>query len=267
MSSLLCIHMLGARARWRTGGHEAAVATFEDFADLVLDTTSTIDVASSIVGDIESDWCAIVCPSTESALALGRRIFRRAWLESRTPEDSRLWLRGVVMPYEDTSSPRATEQDDELKGIKRTWFSPSTLPAMSALNTGFHGMRLLVADSLLNDQIRGTFRIPLGRLGVIPFRRMNYTPYPGVVQRGFQDFMWMAETEQEWGQYTMRMKQRMLWSAADADEFHVASSTQIVFHECDAILQSVARKNMMRRHEEGGPGSAMGEAGGAAEAN
>jgi len=88
------------------------------------------------------------------------------------------------------------------------------------------------------------------RLGVIPFRRMNYTPYPGATQRGFQDFLWMAETQQEWGQYALRMKQRMLWCASDAEEFTQAAATQIVFHECDAILQSVARKNMQRRGGE-----------------
>jgi len=262
MSALLCIDLLGTKARWRFGGHDAAGAAFEDFADLILDTAATMDVAARLTGDIEGDWCAIVCPTPEAALALARRIFRRAWLETRTPDDPRLWLRGVVLPIDENAPVRTTTADDELQGIRRTWFSPAAMQAVGLLRAGYHGMRLLVADSLLNDHLRGMFRIPLGRLGVIPFRRMNYTPYPGAVQRGYQDFLWMAETQQEWGQYALRMKQRMLWSAADQDEFAQASATQIVFHECDAILQSVARKNMQRRADDTqGPTDAAGGAG------
>lgn len=253
MSALLCVDLLGTKARWRYGGHDAAGAAFEDFADLILDTTATIDVAAQVVGDIEGDWCALVCPSPESALALGRRIFRRAWLETRTPEDTRLWLRGVIMPFDAKEGVRPSDQDEELRSIRRTWFSPPAMRAIAALRAGYRGMRLLVGDTLLTDQLRGMFRIPLGRLGVIPFRRMNFTPYPAGIQRGFQDFLWMAETSQEWGPYTLRMKQRLLWSAADADEFAQAAATQIVFHECDAILQSVTRKNMMRRLDDATP--------------
>jgi len=249
MSALLCIDLLGTKARWRFGGHDAAGAAFEDFADLILDTAATLDVAAKVVGEIEADWCAVSCP-TEAAFALARRVFRRAWLETRTPDDSRLWLRGVLVPFDEKATIRTTTADDELHGVRRTWFSPAAMQSVGILRAGYQGMRLLVADALLNDHLRGMFRIPLGRLGVIPFRRMNYTPYPGATQRGFQDFLWMAETHQEWGQYALRMKQRMLWCASDAEEFAQAAATQIVFHECDAILQSVARKNLQRRGDE-----------------
>jgi hypothetical protein len=163
-------------------------------------------------------------------LALGRRIFRRAWLETRTPDDARLWLRGVVIAADQIIPARNTEKDVEMPNMRRTQFTVAAMNAMTALRTGIQGMRLLVADSLLNDPLRGTFRIPLGRLGVIPFRRMNFTPYPGSVQNGFQDFLWM-------------------WSASDPEEFAHAAATQVVFHECDSILQSVTRKNMQRLPE------------------
>ena len=67
--------------------------------------------------------------------------------------------------------------------------------------------------------------------------------YPGAAGKGCQDFLWMAETPNEWQQYTTRMKQRMLWSAHEMEELHDAAATQVVFHECDAILNSVLRKN------------------------
>ena len=244
MPAILCIDLLCARSKWRRGGADAALGCFEDFADLALDTASTLDVAAEILGDIEGDWCALVCPSPASALALGRRIFRRAWLETRTPDDARLWLRGIVIAADQIIPARNTEKDVEMPNMRRTQFTAAAMNAMTALRTGIQGMRLLVADSILNDPLRGTFRIPLGKLGVIPFRRMNFTPYPGSVQNGFQDFLWMAETPQEWGNYTMRIKQRMLWSAADPEEFAHAAATQVLFHECDSILQSVTRKNM-----------------------
>jgi hypothetical protein len=249
MPALLCIDLVGTQSRWRQGGVEPTQAAFEDFADLVLDTAGSIDVAPQMHGEIDGDWCGLRCPTPESALALGRRIFRRAWLESRSPQDSRLWLRGMVLPCDADEVVRRREADHELAGITRDSHSPAALEATMALRTGFDGMRLLVADVLLNDQLRGMFRIPLGRLGVIPFRRMNHTPYPPSLGRGYQDFLWMAETMQEWAHYTMRMKQRLLWSAQDREEFAHAAATQVVFHECDAILQSVTRRNIQRRED------------------
>ncbi len=86
--------------------------------------------------------CALICPTIESALALARRIFRRAWLEPRSSDDLRLWLRGVIMPCEDAGI-RFTSPDDELTNIRRTTASPSTMRALAALRSGFQGMRLL----------------------------------------------------------------------------------------------------------------------------
>ena len=250
VSALLCIDLLGTKARWRCGGAEAATATFEDFHDLVLDTVSTLDCASSVAGELEADWCALLCPTAEAALALGRRIFRRAWFEPRHSEDPRCWMRGIVVPATPDAALRRREPDEELPGIGRTVFAPEVLHALAALRSGFRGMRLLVAAELLNDSLRGLFRIPLGRLGVIPFRAMNHTPYPPNLGREFQDFLWMAETSHEWSQYCTRMKQRMLWSAHAPEEFQQAAATQVVFHECDAILGSVLRKNQLRRQDE-----------------
>lgn len=250
VTALLCIDRLGTKARWRSGGPEAAMATFDDFQDLVLDTVSTLDCADDVAGELDADWCALLCPTTEAALALGRRIFRRAWFEPQKPEDPRCWLRGVVAPAIAEATLRRREPDEELPRIGRTVFAPEVVHALAALRSGFRGMRLLVAVELLNDPLRGHFRIPLGRLGVIPFRAMNHTPYPPSLGRDWQDFLWMAETSNEWLQYAMRMKQRVLWSACTPEEFQQAAATQVVFHECDAILGSVLRKNQLRRHEE-----------------
>lgn len=254
MTALLCLDLLGAKARWRQGGPAAVTALFEDFADLVLDTAASLDVSAQLLGEIDGDTCSIQCPTAESALALGRRIFRRAWLEARTPEDLRLWMRGVVVPCTANGSRRNFETDEEVGGIRRVLAPDDMMKARAVLVSGFRGMRLLVDETLLSDQLRGQFRVPLGRLGVIPFRRMNFTPYPPGLRRTLQDFLWMAETAHEWHNYTMRMKQRSLWSANDSAEFSQAAATQVVFHEVDAILQSVMRKNQAKEHGARAPG-------------
>jgi hypothetical protein len=250
MPALLCIELLGDDTRWRRGAIDAVLAGHDDFADLVLDTVASIDVAPAMRGDQVGNWSALRCPSPESALALGRRIFRRAWLESRSPSDERLWLRGIVLPTGDEVLTARVEPDDELPQVQRHWRFPGTLAALASLRAGVAGMRLLVADEMITDQLRGMFRIPLGRLGVIPFRRMNHTPYPEQLDRPCQDFLWMAETLIDWNHYVQRMKQRLLWSAHDPEEFRIAAATQVVFHECDAILMSVTRKNIHRREQE-----------------
>ncbi|MGE3175106.1 MAG: hypothetical protein AB7O97_20935 [Planctomycetota bacterium] len=251
MPVLLTLDLLGSDSRYRQGGPGAAAALFDDFADLVLDTAATLDVSAELRGDIEADWCGLVCPSVESALALARRIFRRAWLDPRSSDDLRLWIRGAVTPTEDDAV-RHTAPDDDLAGIRRTTATPGLMRALAALRSGFQGMRILVDEALLTDPLRGMFRVPLGRLGLIPFRRMNFTPYPPNLKKTMQDFLWMAETPAEWNNYVMRMKQRVLWSAADPVELEQAAATQIVFHETDAIVQSVVRKNQMRREDGGG---------------
>ncbi len=245
MPILLHLDLLGAPQRWQQQAPGEAQALFDDFADLVLDTIGSLDVADQIHGDIENDWAGLICPSIESALALARRIFRRAWLDPRTSDEMRLWMRGVIAPTDDEAV-RHFAPDEELPKIRRAVAAPSSMRALAALRSGTAGMRILVDEALLNDQLRGLFRVPLGRLGFIPFRRMNFTPYTQNLPRNWQDFLWMADTQAEWTNYTMRMKQRMMWSAHDRAEGAEAAATQALFHEVDAIVQSVVRKNMMR---------------------
>jgi len=252
MNTLLVVDLLGTRSRWQAGGSAAADRAFAAFAQLVADTARNLDTAAELIGDIEADFAAVICPTTESALALGRRIFRRAFLEPRDDLDPRQWLRGAICDGGDDAAVRMRVAMAELPGLRRMQFSPSVMDALAVVRSGFRGMRLLVADAVLNDQLRGMFRIPLGRLGVIPFRRLKHTPYPRGLADDYQDLLWMADTPPEWRQYAMKMKQRVLWSALDLGELEQAAATQVVFHECDSILQSVARKNELQQRSDGG---------------
>ncbi len=253
MTTLLLLDLLGSRDRWRHGGPALVERVFDHFHNLVCDAARGLDAAHELRGDLEGDRAAIWCPNAETALALGRRLFRRTFLEPRSPDDLRLWLRGVVCDASGGESARTMEETapSELPGLRRHLFGPGMQDALSVLYSGFQGMRLLVANSLLQDTLRGRFRIPVGRLGVIPFRKLNHSPYPASIHRNFQDCLWMAETQQEWGTYESRMTMRMLWSARNPQEFSQAAATQGVFHETLLILQSVARKAAWQDGENG----------------
>ncbi len=246
MTTLLLLDLLGSRDRWRHGGPALVERVFDHFHHLVCDAARGLDAAAELRGDLEGDRAAIWCPNAEVALALGRRLFRRVFLEPRSPDDLRLWVRGVVCDASggngDTARTMEETAPSELPGLRRHVFGPGMQDALSVLYSGFQGMRLLVANSLLHDTLRGRFRIPVGRLGVIPFRKLNHSPYPSSIHRNFQDCLWMAETQQEWGSYESRMTMRMLWSARNPQEFSQAAATQGVFHETLLILKSVARK-------------------------
>lgn len=242
MGVCLRIGVLGTAQR--SGHGEIAMRSVAAaFQRLVVETARSLDVAAQLGGEVDCASAVIHCPAPEAALALARRIFRRAFLAPRTPEDVRLWLHGVAVPSDADEPVHDSETPDGLPGIDVLRPSHAANCGRAILAAGWRGMRMLVDDRLLTDQMRGMFRIPLGRLGVIPFRRMNHTPYPGAAGKGCQDFLWMAETPNEWQQYTTRMKQRMLWSAHETEELADAAATQVVFHECDAILNSVLRKN------------------------
>lgn len=255
MTTLLLLDLLGSRDRWRHGGPALVERVFDHFHNLVCDAARGLDAAPELRGDLEGDRAAIWCPNAETALALGRRLFRRTFLEPRSPDDLRLWLRGVVCDASEGQTARTIEPEppSELPGLHRHVFGPGMQDALSVLYSGFQGMRLLVANSLLHDNLRGRFRIPLGRLGVIPFRKLNHSPYPASIHRNYQDCLWMAETQQEWGTYESRMTMRMLWSARNPQEFSQAAATQGVFHETLLILKSVARKASWQEDGEAEP--------------
>jgi hypothetical protein len=242
MPALLLVDLLGARDLWREGA-DAADAAFTHFHRLVHEVARTLEAGPELTGELEASRAAMLCPTMEAAVALGRRVFRRAFLDARTPDDPRPWLRGVIVPADMHDPLRRATRSTSLPGLERHVYGPALCTGLEVLESGFAGMRLLVADSLLSDTLRGMFRVPMGRLGVIPFRKLNHSPYPPGIERGYQDCLWMAESQQEWGQYFSRMTLRMLWAARNRAEFEQASATMSVFHECSLILKSVLRKS------------------------
>jgi hypothetical protein len=116
-------------------------------------------------------------------------------------------------------------------------YSAPLLEAISVERSGFKGMRILIADALVNDPLREAMRIPVGPRHLIPLRRLDHSRYR---VEGFQDWLWMLpRDENEWTRAKRQMAARLRWAAADADEFLQAAATQVVFHESEAIWGSL----------------------------
>lgn len=101
-------------------------------------------------------------------------------------------------------------------------------------------MRLLIREEIINDRVRAAFRIQYGKNSFIPFRRLRHSNYPKTIEGNLIDFLWMAEgDDREWSNIMIHMTSRLRYSARDPEEFIHAAATQVVFHECAAIRQSV----------------------------
>ncbi|MEC7583497.1 MAG: hypothetical protein VYE77_04205, partial [Planctomycetota bacterium] len=90
MPVLLVIDLLGAQAHQKQTNPHASRALWEDFSDLIVDTAESLESPADLLGSIRQNSVVLQCPCVTTALALGRRLFRRAWLETRTPPDKRL---------------------------------------------------------------------------------------------------------------------------------------------------------------------------------
>ena len=60
------------------------------------------------------------------------------------------------------------------------------------------------------------------------------------VKERYTDYLWMAtNSESEWYDLMLHMTSRLCYSSVDPDELAQAAATQVLFHECAAIRQSV----------------------------
>jgi hypothetical protein len=127
--------------------------------------------------------------------------------------------------------------------VEITTYSPPLLTAISVEKSGFKGMRLLVDGALITKPIRAAWKIPIGKRTFIPFRRLRHSVYPAMGDR-FEDFLWMASGDnEEWDDRKIVMAKRLRLAGNDPEEFAQAAATQVVFHECDAILQSLRKRS------------------------
>ena len=63
--AVLFIDMLGTRARWQTGGSQAARSAFDCFREIVSGKLQESNSAKVVAGGIESDSAAFLCGSSD----------------------------------------------------------------------------------------------------------------------------------------------------------------------------------------------------------
>lgn len=241
MKVILFVDMLGSRKLWATGGTTASQIAFDRFTAMVVASSQAEPAGALIDGGIENDSAMLVCESAEVALRIAQRLYLSAFDLGRRPGDARLWLRGGVVPHEGNARLRGQAQlNHPLEKISVFPYASCALDAVSIEKSGFKGMRLLLRGEVVSAELRKALRIPFDGHSFIPLRKLGHSGYPKIVQGELLDYLWMATgDDHEWRKRSLQMAARLRFAGNDPDEFIQAAATQVVFHECAAIRQSV----------------------------
>jgi hypothetical protein len=242
---LLFVDLLGAKAQWQRQGRVGAEAAFRQLRDLVATSLQAVDHSALIDGLIETDAAAIVCSSVEHCLTIGLEVFRKAFFNTNDDTCQRLWLRGVITQLPQYAGLRSLRSLPRLNGrIKVSDLAPGLLDAISVEKSGFKGMRLLITASLITRPLLDRFVIAVGSRHLAPFKTLAHSHYPTRLGRDFEDVFWMLQdSEAQWEQAKQTMALRLRLAARDPEEFIQAASTQVLFHECSAIVWNLRRRS------------------------
>ncbi len=241
MAVILFIDMLGARKRWHNGGVSEAMPAFYRFKRLVNIAARRAPAGEVLGGVIETDAAMLVCRSIVGAARIAQRLYLEAFANRMNPMTNRDWYRGCIVPHADDEFIRTGDPlRMPVQKVMAFRYSKSALEAVSVEKSGFKGMRLLIKLELIDANIEMQMKIPFGTHTLIPFRKLNYSYYPPRVAEEYTDFLWMAcQSNVDWHNLTLHMTSRLRYAARDQEELTQAAATQIVFHECAAIRQSV----------------------------
>jgi hypothetical protein len=122
------------------------------------------------------------------------------------------------------------------------------LDAIAVEKSGFKGMRIVVEEKLLTPAVREHFSVQAGSRPLVPFKSLTNSVYPRRIAHVYEDFLWMARSEEaDWRKLKRSMSDRLRWSAQDSEEFVQAASTQVVFNETVAIFRSLESPRKRRR--------------------
>jgi hypothetical protein len=242
------LDLLGVRARWHAGGRDSAEAAFARLEALVGDTLTRLAPKSLRDGAIETDSAALVFGATEDALAFIRELFTDAFAAPSRAKDERLWMRGTVTAIQNPGPLRHSAQLAGHGKVRVYRLDGGLLDAIAVEKSGFKGMRIVVEESLLTPAVREHFHVQAGSRTLVPFKSLTNSVYPRRIAHVYEDFLWMARTEEaEWRKLKRSMSDRLRWSAQDGEEFLQAASTQVVFNETAAIFRSLEARPKRRR--------------------
>lgn len=240
--NLTFLDLLGTKKKWETGGRAAVEAVFARFERLVLDGFAALGAEGVLDGGIESDSAAFIFSDETKALRFTQTVFSAAFAAPGVEnEANRLWIRGTIVPLLEPVPPRAaTPMDAPFAHLSIHRYAPAFLQAISVERSGFKGMRILIAESLITEAVRAALRIPVGQRQLIPLRRLDHSDYR---VEAFQDWLWMAVADDDaWARGLRQVATRLRWAAKDSEEFVQAAATQVVFNECEAIRASLRNR-------------------------
>jgi hypothetical protein len=242
--TLLYIDMLGVKSLWHTGGRESVEKASDEFKTMILSVLKEHKSLDLVEGGIETDASGLVFKTTNEAIRFGIDLYLHMFLASINKDSPRPWIRGAIMPYTN-KLPLRTQVNEKVNknNIKLFNYSGDLLNAMSAEKSGMKGMRLVVFSDIITEDVKKAFKIPLGKEYLFPFKKLDGCEYPGRLNVGYQDILWMMINDQNvWKSRKLMMEKRLRWSSHNAEEFSQAAATQLLFHECAAIFESVSRK-------------------------
>lgn len=242
MKAVLFVDMLGSRRVWKQGGLRSATAAFSAFQDMVVAAARRAEVGAVLGGGIETDGALLICRSAADALTIARTLYNRAFRTAEAGHARRVWLRGGLVPLGEgnTNAREGASLAEPLSALISYRYSDPALEAISLEKSGFKGMRLLVHEDLVDEDTRRAVRVAVGRRFLIPLRRLNHSEYPSIAAGRHVDYLWMAGSE-GWSRSSNLMGTRLRYAAKDPEEFIQAAATQVVFHECGAILNTLMR--------------------------
>lgn len=237
---ILFVDVLGVKSKWLSGGQPAAERAFKEFRNFIAASINGAVSDSLVRGVVESDSAALTFSGLIPALDAAKTLYSVAFRRTR----GRVWLRGCIVGIDGQDSPKtSTTFSGKLEKIELNLYSKPLLEAIAVEKSGFKGMRLLVERSLIDVQVRAAVKQPIGHLNFIPLCKLKAMRYPKRIDGQFVDYLWMGSVNRdEFDEMRSIMALRLRGAASDPEEFTQAAATQVVFHECGAILSSLGGK-------------------------
>lgn len=238
---ILFVDMLGVKGRWIKDGRAGAEKIFQAFRGLVAYSLKETTKEEVLHGVVESDSAILVCDSASTALRIGQRLYKATFMQKERMHEDRYWFRGVIVPCEkDHVLQNRTHFNRKLNHVDIVLYKSELMDAIQVEKSGFKGMRLLIDKTLVTESVNKEFAINIHGLALIPIKQLRNSPYPSRIDGNYLDYLWMASNDaDEIINFERQMALRLRHAAKNIEEFLQAAATQVVFHECSAIIGSL----------------------------
>ena len=242
--TLVFIDMLGVRDKWAKNGRLGAEDAFIRFRNLIAHSLHSIPHTEILNGIIESDSVIVKFATTSSALYFAKKIYVDAFNQTKHNENNRIWLRGVIIPQKGQDLMRWEKSlNKPYDHVKLFLYNDDLFDAIALEKSGIKGMRLLVDNELISEEIRKEWIIKVGQFNFITLKKLRNSSYPTQLNNKYSDFLWMANPNEVDNLELERiMALRLRKAANSSEEFFQAAATQLLFYEYSAMLGTLQKK-------------------------